>query len=176
MRKFVVILLCGLSGLVLAGCGKSASSGPTPPAKPANGPTDAEIPVNLVENVQVVSVTADDTMHFNGNRFTVHTGQPVRIELANKGNRPITEMAHNFVILKSGIEPTTFNLISAQAKDSGYMPATESDKVLAFTALAGPGQTVTSAFTAPEPGKYTFLCNFPGHFAAGMFGAMTVVP
>jgi azurin len=145
-------------------------------AKTPTGPTDAEIPVTMLDNVQVVAVTADDTMHFNGNRFSVHADQPVRVELTNKGIRPPTEMEHNFVLLKPGTEVMTYNLASAQAKDSGYMPGNLSDKVLAFTAMAGPGQTVTTAFTAPKPGQYTFLCNFPGHYAAGMYGTMTVMP
>jgi len=36
---------------------------------------------------------------------------------------------------------------------------------------------VGALFTAPAPGgSYSFLCNFPGHYAAGMHGMMTVVP
>jgi uncharacterized cupredoxin-like copper-binding protein len=50
------------------------------------------------------------------------------------------------------------------------------DKVFAHTDLAGPGQMVAVEFTAPAPGEYPFLCNFPGHYAAGMHGTMTVAP
>lgn len=174
MRKFVVFLFLG--ALIASGCGKQNSADSTATPKPASGPTDAEIPVSLNDNEQVVQITADDTMHYNGNRFTVHAGQPVRIELTSKGTRPITEMAHNFVLLKPGVDELSFNFACAQAKESGYMPASQADKVIAFTALAGPGQTVTVGFTMPTAGSYSFLCNFPGHYAAGMHGTMTVVP
>ncbi|HEU5090712.1 MAG TPA: plastocyanin/azurin family copper-binding protein, partial [Roseiflexaceae bacterium] len=31
-------------------------------------------------------------------------------------------------------------------------------------------------FKAPAPGTYTFLCTYPGHYAAGMKGTLTVEP
>jgi azurin len=126
---------------------------------------------------QVVQVIADDSMHFNGDRFTVKAGQPVRIELTNAGQKPRTDMAHNFVILKPGTDVMTFNLLSAQAKANDYVAPDQMDSIIAHTVgLAGPGETVVAEFTAPAPGLYPFLCNFPGHFAAGMHGVMTVVP
>ena len=48
-------------------------------------------------------------------------------------------------------------------------------QVLVATALAGNGETVSAEFTAPaKPGRYTFICTFPGHFAAGMKGVLVV--
>jgi len=176
MRKFIFIILLTLLGLSATGCRKQGQAASSVTAKSTNGPTDAEIPVIPDDNVQVAQVTADDTMHFNGNRFTVHSGQPVRIELINKGNRPATEIAHDFVVLKAGTDAVIFNLACAQAKENAYLPANEMDKVVAYTPLAGPRQTVTTTFTAPAPGQYVFLCNFPGHYAAGMHGMLTVVP
>jgi len=168
-----VAVLAVFSLATLAGCGRPA------PAAAVNsiGPTDAEIPVIMNGPTQFVQVTADDSMHFNGNRFTVKTGQPVRVELTNNGHRPSTEMAHNFVILKPDANLVAFNLLSAQAKADDYVPPEQMDAIIAHTnGLAGPGQTVVAEFTAPTPGQYPFLCNFPGHYAAGMHGIMTVTP
>ncbi len=176
MQKFVVLTLCSWVALLGAGCGKHNPAEPTQAAKPAIGPKDAEIEVTMLDNVQVVEITADDTMHFNGNRFTVHTGQPVRVNLTNKGTRPATEMAHDFVLLKAGADAFTFNLLCAQAKDQQYFPAQAADKTLTHTSLAEAGKSVSASFQAPEPGQYPFLCTFPGHYAAGMYGTMTVVP
>ncbi len=159
--------------VALVGCRR-----PTPPMPAsANEPVIAEIPSSMDDATQVVHVTADDSMHFNGNRFTVKTGQLVRIELTNKGHRPREDMAHNFVILKPGIDATSFNLLSAQSKATNFIPSQQADSIFSFTpGLVGPGETAVAAFTAPAPGEYTFLCNFPGHYAAGMHGTMTVVP
>jgi azurin len=171
-RKILAVLTLALVAL-LAGCGRAA------PAAAVNNtaPTDAEIPSSMNGATQVVQVTADDSMHFNGDRFTVKTGQPVRIELTNAGQKPRADMAHNFVIVKPGTDVATFNLLSAQAKANDYVPPDQMDSVIAHTTgLAGPGETVVAEFTAPAPGQYPFLCNFPGHYAAGMHGVMTVVP
>ncbi len=165
---FAVLLAASLPG-----CGREASS--APPILPS-GPVDAEIPTEMNGSTQVVKVTAQDSMRFNGNRFTVHSGQPVRIELTNIGHTSKEQMAHDLVILQPNTKAVLFNLQSAQTKANGYLPPDQMDKVLAFTDLAGPGQTVVVEFTAPAPGQYVFLCNFPGHYAAGMHGTMTVAP
>jgi len=172
MRIFFTVLCFGLLPGFVAGCGNKSA----PPPAPAMGPVDAEMPSSANGATQVVQVTAEDAMRFNGNRFTVRAGQPVRIELTNIGHKPREEMAHDFVILQPGADAMMFNLVTAQAKAAGFLPPEQMDKVFAHTELAGPGQTVGVEFTALAPGAYPFLCNFPGHYAAGMHGTMTVAP
>jgi azurin len=173
MRRKVIAVMALLSFTALSGCGRPA---PMPPMN-NTAPTDAEIPSSMDGATQVVQVTADDTMHFNGDRFTVKSGQLVRIELTNNGHRPREDMAHNFVVLKPDTDVVTFNLLSAQDKADGYVPPDQMNAIIAHTtSLAGPGETVVVEFTAPAPGQYPFLCNFPGHYAAGMHGIMTVIP
>ncbi len=47
--------------------------------------------------------------------------------------------------------------------------------VLAFIPLLGPRETGEVTFTAPsEPGRYPFLCTFPGHYVIGMKGELVV--
>ena len=47
--------------------------------------------------------------------------------------------------------------------------------MLAATRLIGNGETAEVTFTVPKkPGVYTFICTFPGHFAGGMKGTLTV--
>ena len=55
-----------------------------------------------------------------------------------------------------------------------YVPP-GSKEVLAHTKLLGPGETDTVTFTAPfVPGRYLYLCSFPGHYSQGTKGFMTV--
>jgi azurin len=50
-----------------------------------------------------------------------------------------------------------------------------SDQIIAHTGLVAGGESDTVTFTAPEePGDYEYICTFPGHFAAGMKGTLTV--
>ena len=46
-------------------------------------------------------------------------------------------------------------------------------RVIANTALLGPGESGDVTFTAPVPGTYQFVCTFPGHNFT-MFGDFTV--
>ena len=58
---------------------------------------------------------------------------------------------------------------------SSYIPAALKAQVVASTGLAGPGETVQVTFRAPKvPGKYEFICTFPGHYLAGMKGVLVV--
>jgi plastocyanin len=48
-------------------------------------------------------------------------------------------------------------------------------KVVASLPLLGPNETAELTFAAPEtPGRYTYLCTFPAHCAAGMRGVLVV--
>ena len=47
--------------------------------------------------------------------------------------------------------------------------------MLAHSKLLGPGESETVTFNAPfVPGEYLYLCSFPGHYAQGTKGIMTV--
>jgi azurin len=166
------MFLCLLVPLFFSGCGKNNDAAAAPAAPPA----PAEIPVIDDSGTQVAQFTGDDSMRYNGARFTVISGQPVRIELKNIGLSPRAIMAHNVVILQPGSDIQDFAIAANQAKASNYLPADQMNLVLANTSFAGPGETVEASFTAPAPGQYPFLCTFPGHYNAGMHGVMIVAP
>jgi azurin len=64
---------------------------------------------------------------------------------------------------------------SAAARDTDFIAPAQKDKILASTALVGPGETAEVTFNAPaKAGTYEFLCSFPGHYALGMKGVLTV--
>ena len=49
-------------------------------------------------------------------------------------------------------------------------------EIIAYTGMAGPDETVTVEFTVPEiPGKYEYICTFPGHYLAGMKGILIII-
>jgi azurin len=85
------------------------------------------------------------------------------------------EMAHNFVLLAKGAPIDAFVMEAAMARNTEYLPAGKKNLILANTKLAGGGETVEVTFDAPkEPGEYTYLCTFPGHYLAGMKGVLVV--
>ena len=88
---------------------------------------------------------------------------------------PKVAMAHNFVLLKAGVNPQDVSNAAMTARDTDFIPPAMKDKIIANTGLAGGGETVEITFKAPtKPGTYPYLCTFPGHFAVGMKGELVV--
>jgi len=121
----------------------------------------------------VIEVEANDQMRFNIAEFEVVTGQSVKVILKNVGKMPKAAMGHNLVILAEGVSSMQFGMKAGAAAATEYIPVELKDKVIAHTKVLGPGEEEEIVFTAPAPGKYEFLCSFPGHFAL-MKGVMTV--
>ena len=71
-------------------------------------------------------------------------------------------MGHNFVLLKKDVDVDDFAQRAIQARDNEYIP--EGDEIIVTTKMLGGGESDTIVFDAPEPGKYIFICTFPGHY------------
>jgi azurin len=125
--------------------------------------------------VRTVHIAATDDMKFSVSEIVAEPNEPLRIVLGVKGTAPKIAMAHNVVFLKKGTNVEAFINASSNARDTGFVAPALSSQVLAATALAGAGETVTVTFTAPsQRGRYTFVCSFPGHYASGMRGVLIV--
>jgi azurin len=124
---------------------------------------------------RTVALSASDVLKYNIVTITAKPGERMHIVLKTVSSLPKVAMAHNFVILKPGTDQTAFLNQSAQAGDHDYMAPALTSKVLVSTKMAGNGETVEATFTAPvKPGRYPYLCTFPGHFIAGMKGVLVV--
>jgi len=124
---------------------------------------------------RLIELTGNDQMKYNVVAITAKPGELLHVRLKSTGTLPKIAMAHNFVLLAKGTDAAAFTNASATASATGYIPPQFKAKVLASTGLVGPGETVDVTFKAPAaPGRYTFLCSFPGHFVAGMKGVLTV--
>jgi len=116
------------------------------------------------ENVANVVISGDDLMKFDKKEIIVKSGQKVRLTLRHIGRLDIKVMGHNVVILKQGVDVSTFAASASTASDNKYIPK-DTDDIIAHTDLIGGGQTTTIEFDAPPAGEYTFICSFPGHYA-----------
>jgi azurin len=124
---------------------------------------------------RTIELTGGDDMKYNLTAIEAKPGETLHIVLKGTGSIPKIAMAHNFVALKAGVDAAKFSQDAMTARDTDYVPAARKADILASTALAGPGETVEVTFKAPtKPGTYPYLCTFPGHFAAGMRGDLTV--
>ena len=92
-----------------------------------------------------VDVVMQD-MRFTPNRIDVRVGQTLEIHLMNLG-------------------PQRHDLV---------FPALEMPGLRAQEAVVEPGATAVMWITFDTPGSYPFMCDLPGHAAAGMTGAVFV--
>ena len=113
-----------------------------------------------------------EEMLFDRKEFSVPAGKRVKVVFENTDSMP-----HNIVIGKPGsLEKMGGEadkmLQDPKAMDRGYVPAIP--EVIASMGMVFPGQTEVLDFTAPKvPGKYDFVCTFPGHWRI-MKGVMIV--
>ena len=125
--------------------------------------------------MRIVEIVGTDDMKFSVTNIDAKPGEQIRVRLITKSAMPKVAMAHNFVLLKKGVSQVKFVTASATARENDFIAPDLKDQVVAFTPLAGGGETVETVFKVPaETGEYPYVCSFPGHFQAGMRGTLTV--
>src|SRR5918993_1563701 len=169
-----------LIAFVLAALGTGCSSPtPSPPATPTTATTAtaaAAAPRPVVHDGRAIEITGNDTMKFSVTEIKARPGEKLSVTLVNIGTTPKFSMGHNWLLLAPGVDIQPFLVKSAEAVTTDYVPvAAYPDTILAYTKLLGPNERDTATFAAPTtPGRYEFLCSFPGHFQVGMRGVLIV--
>ncbi len=108
-------------------------------------------------------VQAGAGLQFIPRELRVKAGTPVHLTFENPDL-----MIHNFVLVAPGAADEVGDLADQLAKQPyglsrQYVP--ETPKILQSTRLVNPKAKAQLDFTAPnEPGRYPFLCTFPGHW------------
>jgi plastocyanin len=105
------------------------------------------------------------TLEFDPPAIAAKAGARVRLRFVNSGTLP-----HNFVLVKD--EDDIDALAAAASKAGGdYVPLTQKEKMIAYSTLASPGQTVELVFVVPPAGEYTYVCLLSGH-STSMLGTL----
>ena len=143
-------------------------------AQAAKTAPKAAAPKAAAGAAKTFTVTGNDTMKFVPAVIRVKAGDKVVITLKAVSALPKMAMAHNFVLLKAGVDAATVASDGAAARDTNFVSPKSKAQIIAASALAGGGESVTVEFTAPAAGKYQFICTFPAHFQAGMIGQLIV--
>jgi len=114
-------------------------------------------------------------MKFSVTEIRAKPGETLSVTLVNIGTMPKMSMGHNWVLLKSQSVVDPFVLEAPQAPTTDYIPQNHKGDMIAHTKLLGPKEKDTVTFQAPkQPGRYPFLCSFPGHYQVGMKGELIV--
>jgi azurin len=192
MKKLFPLFIFSLALIVSACSGSSdqqqqaaeGTSGETETAMEAEGRT---IDVYGIDRMKYVvkdttgGVMVGESVEVNGETYyllegiSAETGEELTVKLTTISSLPATAMAHNFVLLEGEADAQEFVNASMKAKDNDYIAPDMTDMILHHTEMVGGGEDTQVSFSAPETaGDYEYLCSFPGHFAAGMKGILSV--
>lgn len=161
-----------LVAVAFTGCGRSSDQPAA--AAPATTPI-AAAPADRPASGRAIVITANDTMKFDTTEIHAKAGEALAVTLTNAGTIPKFSMGHNWVLLQPDTDLVAFAGDAAMAAATDYVPDSFKPKVIAHTKLLGPKESDTALFYAPKtPGRYPFICAFPGHMQVGMKGELVV--
>jgi putative heme-binding domain-containing protein len=135
--------------------------------KPAPNRWRSKIP-----RARTVTIDAGKNLSYTVRSFTARPGEAIQLTFVNPDVVP-----HNWALIKPGTLPRVGDLVNKivaepDAATRHYIPRT--DDVLVYTDIVGPQDQFTISFRAPStPGRYPYLCTFPGHWMV-MNGEMIV--
>ena len=163
MPRYFATPIALFCAALAGGCSSPASDAKTPPAAESTAPA------------RDLQITANDTMKFSVVEIKAKAGERLTVTLVNNGTTPKFSMGHNWVLLTPGTDAQAFVVAAADAVTTDYVPAAAKAQIVASTKLLGPKESNAVTFTVPSsPGRYEFVCSFPGHFQVGMRGVLIV--
>ncbi len=135
--------------------------------RPTPNPWLAKIP-----GARAITIEAGKNLSYSVRSFTVWAGQPIKLTFMNPDSVP-----HNWALIKPGTLTRVGDLANKiiaepDAASRHYIPRTPD--VLVYTDIVTSQDQLTISFRAPSaPGRYPYLCTFPGHWMV-MNGEMIV--
>lgn len=159
IRTFVTMTAAVLVGSIVL-------LGVQSPAAPAGPPEASDDEVDEVVTIKVVG----SKLEYETTEIELEAGTTVTLRLDNSEST----MPHNIVLLKNQDDIRSVGIAALQAQQTDYVPESASDKIIAHTVLARPGEVVEVTFEVPSPGEYPYICTYPGHFQT-MRGMLTSV-
>ena len=110
----------------------------------------------------ILKLQAGNALNYVQKELKAKAGRSVALTFDNPDVMP-----HNWVLVRPGAEEkvgaaAALMVSLSDGADRHYVP--DVPEVVAHTRLLDPGKSTTIYFTAPkEPGRYPYLCSFPGH-------------
>lgn len=98
-------------------------------------------------------------LEFEVPEIAVKNGKRVKLRFVNAGTLP-----HNIVFAREDKDVDVLAAAASEAYKTGDVPVQLKDRMIAYSTLASPGQTVAVTFVVPPPGEYTYVCLISGHY------------
>ena len=125
----------------------------------------------IERNEQTIVLNSNDLMLFDKSSLSAKAGKNIRLVLNHTGKIGKEFMGHNFVLLKKDVDVDDFAMLALDFKENEYIP--KNNDFIVHTRMLGGGESDTINFTIDEPGSYTYVCTFPGHYQI-MQGILTI--
>jgi azurin len=125
-----------------------------------------------IKGARTVTIEVDKNLSYKLRSFEAKCDEPIELTLINPDSVP-----HNWALIKPGTLAKVGDLANKiiaepDAASRHYIPRT--DDVLVYTDVVAPQEQFSIRFRAPKsPGRYPYLCTFPGHWMV-MNGEMIV--
>ncbi len=151
--------------MLLLSCGQSADNKNNSKESSPAEKTETSVPgIEKLAFTDTVQLKANENMRFDKELFRVRAGKKISLLFKNTGAKSAASMAHNVVILQSGVDIADFADVAHNAKAEQYVPSSLDSLVIAHTRLVNAGDSDQVEFMIPKPGVYDFICSFPGHW------------
>jgi putative heme-binding domain-containing protein len=119
--------------------------------------------LSKIPGARSITIEAGKNLTFSVRTIKARAGEAIKLTFVNPDSVP-----HNWALIKPGSLAKVGDLVNKiiaepDAATRHYIPRT--DDVLAFTDIVVPQDQFTISFRVPNaPGRYPFLCTFPGHW------------
>jgi azurin len=151
--------------MLFISCGQSADNKNNSKESSPAEKTETTVPgIEKLAFTDTVQLKANENMRFDKELFRVRAGKKISLLFKNTGAKSAASMAHNVVILQSGVDIADFADVAHNAKAEQYVPSSLDSLVIAHTRLVNAGDSDQVEFMIPKPGVYDFICSFPGHW------------
>ena len=153
------------AAILLFSCGQSADNKKDSKEISPAEKTETTVPgIDQLAFTDSIQLKANENMRFDKELFRVRAGKKISLIFKNTGAKSAAAMAHNVVILQSGVDIADFADVAHNAKAEQYVPSSLDSLMIAHTRLVNAGDSDHVNFIIPKPGVYDFICSFPGHW------------
>src|SRR5882724_9032040 len=136
------------SVLLLISCGQSADNKSNSKESSPAEKIETSVPgIEKLAFTDSIQLKANENMRFDKELFRVRAGKKISLIFKNTGAKSAVSMAHNVVILQSGVDIADFADVAHNAKAEQYVPASLDSLMIAHTRLVGGGDSDQVEFT-----------------------------
>lgn len=121
-------------------------------------PGGASVATEVARVVELRTTGID--LAYSVGEIVAKSGETLTIRYINDSDG----LPHNVVLVRGEEDIRPVGIAALRAHATEYIPASESERIIAYSELAQSGEVVEFTFEVPPPGVYPYICTYSGHF------------